>query len=851
MSPAVRAIRTRRPIGRLRVAALAALLLAGAPGMAGAQDTTAGQGAPQAADSVRSGEGARPGPIPIDRIPLRLEQDSDRLRRIRTELQRTEALERVRGAVAEVLTGATAILDNFEATPSGKLNERQLQNYRRSLEAEQERLNSRSERLKDWFGDLEESESTVDRLRREWILTQDSLRQDTATTPTLEVSIARVLARADSANAGIDSVLVSLLEIGDDLATTGGRIDAALGEIEDIEATQRRQLLIRDAPPLWKPAEVLASAPFLTGDPLASLRQELVAFTGSLRAERGRILLHALAYVLLLLLFLRLRRTSAEWPDEPELASARHVLSRPYSAAFLIALLATDWIYPHAAFFVMSLVLVASLVPVARLLPPLVLEDRRRAIYVLFGLVFASRFTVYLPPGSLSDRLALFLLAIATALWAASGLVATEKGEGRWIRGRWFDALVVGLRVGLGLSILSALLNAAGWVDLAEVLIQGLVPSAYFALVLALVAMVLTGLVRGLAQSPMASRSQAFTDNRDRVVGFVTLLIRIGTVLSWILATLVWFGIDREVMEPIRGALQHEFSIGEVEISIGSVLLFLFILWLATWIGRLVRTVLRDDVLTRVPIPKGQADAWSTLAQWAILLAGILFAAASAGIAGGQLAVLAGALGVGIGFGLQNIVNNFVSGFILIFEQPIKVGDKIEISSLSLLGEVRRIGIRSSTIRTFDGADVVVPNSNLIQSEVINWTLSDSKRRFQVDVGVKYGTDPQRVIDLLLEVAREHERVLKYPPPVALFTGFGDSALNFRLNMWSATFDEFFQLRSEMTVRVNDALKAEGIEIPFPQRDLHLRSVDGAAQLAQDPAASSTADRAEEFDTEP
>ena len=133
--------------------------------------------------------------------------------------------------------------------------------------------------------------------------------------------------------------------------------------------------------------------------------------------------------------------------------------------------------------------------------------------------------------------------------------------------------------------------------------------------------------------------------------------------------------------------------------------------------------------------------------------------------------------------------------------------------------------MRSSTIRTFDGSDVVVPNSNLIQSEVVNWTLSDSKRRFQVEVGVKYGTDPQRVLDLLLEVAAEHPRVLKYPTPTALFLGFGDSSLNFRLNIWSATFEDFFGLRSEVNVLVNDRLKTEGIEIPFPQRDLHLRSV--------------------------
>jgi len=401
-----------------------------------------------------------------------------------------------------------------------------------------------------------------------------------------------------------------------------------------------------------------------------------------------------------------------------------------------------------------------------------------------------------------------------------------------WVKGSWRKLFDLGSRIAVGIAGLSVLLNIAGWVNVADLLIQGLIPSAYLAIVVALTATVLTGVARVVSFSPLLTRSRAFRDNEQRVLKVVTRLIRIMALVIWAWGTLSWFGSDRELFSWVKELITHEFSVGAVGISIGNVMLFVLILWLATWIGRIVRAVLRDDILATVSTSPGQADAWATLAQWAILLIGILFAAASAGIGGGQMAVLAGALGVGIGFGLQNIVNNFVSGFILIFEQPIKVGDKIEISSLGLLGEVRRIGIRSSTIRTFDGADVVVPNSNLIQSEVINWTLSDTKRRIEVLVGVKYGTDPKRVLELLLAVARDSPRVLSHPEPIALFTGFGDSSLNFILRVWSATFDESIRLRSAIAVEVNDALKAAGIEIPFPQRDLHVRSVAPDARAA-------------------
>jgi small-conductance mechanosensitive channel len=231
------------------------------------------------------------------------------------------------------------------------------------------------------------------------------------------------------------------------------------------------------------------------------------------------------------------------------------------------------------------------------------------------------------------------------------------------------------------------------------------------------------------------------------------------------------------------------------------------------------------EILPRFKLKRGASNAVSTVVQWSILGAGLVTAASALGLQGGQLAIVFGALSVGIGFGLQNVVSNFVSGLILIFEQPVKVGDKVEITSLVLTGEVRRIGIRASVVRTFDGAEVIVPNSNLISSEVVNWTLSDQKRRVRVEVGVAYGTDPHRVIEVLKTAAREHPEVLRYPEPQVIFLEFGPSSLNFRLLFWTATFDDFFRVRSEMTVAVNDALKEAAITIPFPQRDLHVKGL--------------------------
>jgi small-conductance mechanosensitive channel len=185
--------------------------------------------------------------------------------------------------------------------------------------------------------------------------------------------------------------------------------------------------------------------------------------------------------------------------------------------------------------------------------------------------------------------------------------------------------------------------------------------------------------------------------------------------------------------------------------------------------------------------------------------------------------LLAGALGVGIGFGLQGIVANFIAGIVLAFERPIQVGDEIELPAT--MGIVTSIGVRSTTVRTYDGSEVIIPNSDLITKDVINWTLSDRKKRRDIYIGVAYGTDPDVVLELIKRVASEHPNVLNIPAPWALFDGFGDNSLNFRIRVWT-TMDTGMTTKSEVTVAIYDALREAGISIPFPQRDLHIKSID-------------------------
>jgi small-conductance mechanosensitive channel len=289
----------------------------------------------------------------------------------------------------------------------------------------------------------------------------------------------------------------------------------------------------------------------------------------------------------------------------------------------------------------------------------------------------------------------------------------------------------------------------------------------------------------------------------------------------WAGAILRHLGLLSSALALGQAALAAELRRGAIGISLGDVLAFILTVWLAFLLSAGIRFVLEEDVYPRLRLARGLPYVISSLLHYAILLLGFLLAVAALGVDLSKATILAGAFGVGLGFGLQGVVNNFVSGLIVLFERPIRVGDAIQMGDVA--GEVRRIGIRSTTLRTPEGADVIVPNASLVAEKVTNWTLSDRRRRIDVPVGVAYGSPPDKVLDLLLEVARAHPGVLAEPAPLALFLGFGDSALNFELRAWTNRSDQWLEVRSELAVAMYAALRDAGIEIPFPQHEVRLR----------------------------
>jgi small-conductance mechanosensitive channel len=277
-------------------------------------------------------------------------------------------------------------------------------------------------------------------------------------------------------------------------------------------------------------------------------------------------------------------------------------------------------------------------------------------------------------------------------------------------------------------------------------------------------------------------------------------------------------------MEQLKSFLNNEIiQIGSKSFSPGDLMLLVFsILFLFFLVSRIHRLlVLR--IFPRYKMEPGSAAAVGRIVQYIILILGMMVILQTSGIDISSLGMIFGALSIGIGFGLQNITNNFISGLIILFERPIKVGDRVEIEGVA--GNIIKISARSTTIITNDNIAIIVPNSEFINSKVINWSLNDNTVRFNYPVGVAYHEDPNHIRKLLMEVAEDCDGVLVNPVPDVLFEEFGDSSLNFNLRVWSQKYaDRPKVLKSLLYYKIFDKFKEAGVEIPFPQRDLHIKS---------------------------
>ena len=265
------------------------------------------------------------------------------------------------------------------------------------------------------------------------------------------------------------------------------------------------------------------------------------------------------------------------------------------------------------------------------------------------------------------------------------------------------------------------------------------------------------------------------------------------------------------------------FSLGESVISFGTLIYLFFSIALLIYISGYIKKIVTNTIVKRYDMNPGNILSIASLSRYIVLIIGSIVLIQSAGVDLSALSIIFGALGVGIGFGLQGITNNWISGLIILFEQPIKVGDRVNVNNIE--GNVIKISARATTVNTNDNITLIIPNSEFINGTVINWSHNDKSVGLRFPVGVSYKEDPERVKTILLEVLKKEPGVLNKPEPQVLFDSYGDSSLNFNLRIWTNEYaDRPLQIKSALYFRIFDEFRKQNIEIPFPQRDIHIKN---------------------------
>jgi len=464
---------------------------------------------------------------------------------------------------------------------------------------------------------------------------------------------------------------------------------------------------------------------------------------------------------------------------------------------------------------------------------------RMLAVLAFVGyLLFSTLLLQSLPEGALMlARLVFMLLLVANLAWAF-GLILRFP---RLAHLRW-----LGLLVNLAFVIV-LVAEWAGYRNLSLNLIVGVLSSllAFGLLLLAqrLLYDLFDSLEHGGGRWSRRLRTAMSLSPAAKFPGlrWLWLLSVAGlwTLFGYVL--LMLWDVSDTLRLKIHTYLTQGFDIGSLHVVPVKIAITVFSAAIIVTLGGWLRGRMASTWLERTGMERGAREALVTMTGYLAVAIALLVGLSVAGFEFGNLAIIAGALSVGIGFGLQNIVNNFVSGLILLFERPIKTGDWVMVGTTE--GYVKRIRIRSTQIETFDRADVIVPNSELISAQVTNWMLKNPGGRIRVPVGVAYGSDTAQVKAIMERVAAEHPRVIsdgREPQPWVLFLGFGDSSLNFELRCFIENIDRRLGVISDLNFAIDAAFREGGIEIPFPQRDLHVRSWpagEGAGQDAPLPEA--------------
>jgi small-conductance mechanosensitive channel len=800
------------------VIALAACLLGGLP--AGAQEPAPTPEAPPP-EEPREITGAD--------FAIQANAVEERLSQIQNEMSVLDVVQEVNEKLDEIEADGAELQGQLDALVTRRMMISELNSLRVQLELLEAETKRQIEKLGAYAGDLEKLENQNEEDIEVWTRALRVVRGSSVPKPVRDRT-ASILHGLREGQKALNEKLGEVLALQSRALDVRDTVHAAEQAVVLAQRKQAESIFERQDPPLWatepRPEDEAQREGY-------DIRFSWPAVTSYLRAERGLLLLQLFLVLAFGWLFVRTRNRLAariakrqEGGGMPWEDRAFEALRHPWAAALLLGIVSVRFFFPDRVVDMILLTWVVAL-PLWFVVYKEMVPAAFRNALVGLGVLGTVHIMVTMVSGHPAVERALLLLELVLASvgagWLIRFLLKVDVPK-RVRQGLWFSVTSLWTRLALVISVIGVGATVLGYTYLATetamIAIMGtIVATACMALARIVEAIISSGVYEGRLDAFRMIRA-----NRDITAKMLGRIVRLAAaaLFFWSLAdmTSVWRPMGRVLGRVLSADLGLGFA--ETGVTVGDLFAFFIILWLSWTFARFVSFVLREEVLPRLHMKQGVPFALTTFTRYVIIAVGFIAAMSVLGIPLDRLTIVLSALGVGIGFGLQGLVNNVVSGFVLLTERPVRLRDKIEVEGV--LGHVSNIGIRASTILTFDGAEVIVPNGDLISQRVVNWTLSARQQRVTIPVGVAYGTDPNQVLGILRKVAAADKGVFKDPAPLALFRGFGDSSLDFELRIFMDPSD-VLDVPSAVTVAINEALKEAGIEIPFPQRDLHLRGV--------------------------
>jgi small-conductance mechanosensitive channel len=766
---------------------------------------------------------APPPTIPIAAIPQRVGADERKIQ----EINQRSGLPAATTAASQELAALTRNVEALEEqTGSGaiaKLPISGLLAVERHLEFLDTELKQLQNKLQTVARPLAGDAAELAQQRKLW---QDT-RQLSADlmVPALRTSIDDLLREFEKTEATVSESLSQVLSLNREVTSVlGNRVNRTLNTVRSRIAEIDRGLWQVDSESL---ASALGNVNQQRPDHIEMLLNAIkpeLAFTQEFNRARAGF---TTAIQVIALLFLPLfwwisRRAKGMACTDAKLLHYQKILTRPFSAWLLLSVAVLVLVQFNGPILRLKLLLIFAWLPVMRLQSNRLHDQVGRWIYLTalcFLINLGSQLVASLPVVFRLAVLSNDLLILATSGWLMHRSWSSLQAGGDRTKKVLFGFSAAGAI----LAVTAIVANVIGNVSLATMLTDATLSSVYLGLFL----LAISNLTRAYARLLFRATAENLRSTTHHAGGLMDVsagLFSLALLLVWGHGTLTAFRCLRPLQEWVGRVSSFNIEVGSLSFTCGGIVLFCVSVLLSFWLAKTIRGVLAEDILPKMELPRGVANSVSTMSYYSLLMLGLTVALAVAGFHLSQLALVLGALSVGIGFGLQTVVNNFVSGLILMIERPVQPGDIIELAGT--IGKVREIGMRATSVSTFEGADVLVPNGLLLSDKLINWTLSSDKRRVDVPVGVAYGNDPETVLALLTEVANRTPGVTRKPPATVLFTGFGASSLDFSVRAWTDSFDHAIFVRSALAVGIHSALKEAGIEIPFPQHDLHLRTIE-------------------------